>query len=122
MWGGVVFSEHKGSSPRGHYALWGKPLPALSWPLASSLVAGTISTGCAQAGAHRHVPAARGAAHAAGHWAGARHAQVSTHDPAARAADTCEPRRLSQRLGWRRRGGGGGESLLPWPWVRVRAI
>lgn len=51
--------------------------------------AAALTAGRAQAGAHGHVPGAGGAAHAARHWPGARHAQVPTYDPTSGAADTC---------------------------------
>ena len=60
------------------------------------------AAGRAQAGAHRQVPAAGGAADAARHRPGARHTEVPADDPAAGAADTCEPQRLSQNSGGRR--------------------
>ena len=79
-------------SPRGRLA----PPQAAGTPSAGGV---ELTAGRAQAGAHRQVPAAEGAADAARHRPGARHAEVPADDPAAGAADTCEPQRLSQNSG-----------------------
>lgn len=69
----------RGASP----ALWGG---CLTPPSAGGV---QRAAGRAHARAHRHVPGARGAAHAASHGPGARHAEVTAHDPAPGAADAC---------------------------------
>lgn len=51
--------------------------------------AALLAAGRAHSGAHRQVPAAGGAARAAGHWPRARHAEVPADDPAPGAADAC---------------------------------